>query len=287
MIQTDSKPMVSICCTTYNLEKYIAEALDSFFMQKTTFDFEVIVGEDCSTDSTLAIIEKYQQTYPGKITIVTSDKNVGVIRNYNRVIEAAKGKYLAICDGDDYWSTPDKLQKQVDFLEKNPGYIICCHYSKVVDATGQLLYVEANPVPFEYSFDDIVRQSRKETRNSTMVIRNSEDFRKITQQQWFLKCHVQDTAMKHFATYITGKKIYVLPEVMGMYRIHNTSSWSTINAKVRKGKAREDFATITENFEFNATQKRNLLGIYFRKFMYYDVKNLKIINSVKTLKTLL
>jgi glycosyltransferase involved in cell wall biosynthesis len=282
-----SKPLVSICCTAYNLEKYIAEAIDSFLMQETSFNFEIIVGEDCSTDSTRNIIKNYQQKFPNIIRIISSDKNVGVIKNYNRVIEAAKGKYLAICDGDDFWSSNDKLQKQVDFLESNDEYVICCHYSEVVDASGNLKYVDPNPVALEYTYDDLIFERRRETRNSTMVIRNCEDFRQITQKEWFLRCHVQDTSIKLFATYITGKKIVVLPEVMGKYRIHNSSSWSTINAKVRKIKAREDFVILIENFKYNKDQKQGLLNLYSRNYLISDLRKLNFINAAKVLKALI
>ena len=119
-----------------------------------------------------------------------------------------------------------------------------------------------------------------------MLIRNSEAFKKIIDQKWFLKCHVQDTSIKLFATYVTGKKIFVLPEVMGMYRIHNSSGWSTLNSMVRKGKSREDFATLIENFEYNSNQKKSLFKAYFREFFYFDLKNLHFKNSIRALRTI-
>jgi len=113
---------VSILTITYNHELYIAQALDSFLMQKTNFDFEIIIGEDCSTDTTRKIIEEYQQKYPEIIKLLPKTENLGIEANFLRTTKACKGKYIAICDGDDYWLDENKLQLQVDFLETNNNF---------------------------------------------------------------------------------------------------------------------------------------------------------------------
>ncbi|WP_152055239.1 glycosyltransferase [Aliarcobacter butzleri] len=120
-----SEPVVSICCITYNHEKYIEEAIDSFLMQETNFPFEIVVGEDFSTDNTRKIVEKYKENYPNIIKLIVSENNVGMQANGQRTMEACKGEYIAACEGDDYWMDAEKLQIQKDFLESNPEYIIC------------------------------------------------------------------------------------------------------------------------------------------------------------------
>lgn len=120
-----SEPVVSICCITYNHEQYISEAIDSFLMQETNFPFEVVIGEDCSTDNTRKIVEKYKENYPNIIKLIVSENNVGMQANGQRTMEACKGEYIAACEGDDYWMDAEKLQIQKDFLESNPEYIIC------------------------------------------------------------------------------------------------------------------------------------------------------------------
>lgn len=120
-----SEPVVSICCITYNHEKYIEEAIDSFLMQETNFPFEVVIGEDCSTDNTRKIVEKYKENYPNIIKLIVSENNVGMQANGQRTMDACKGEYIAACEGDDYWMDAEKLQIQKDFLESNPEYIIC------------------------------------------------------------------------------------------------------------------------------------------------------------------
>ena len=110
-----NKPLVSIASITYNHEKFIAQAIDSFLMQETDFDFEIIIGEDCSTDDTLKIIKEYKAKYPDIIKLITSESNVGMMTNFIRTLEACSGKYIALCEGDDYWTDTLKLQKQVNF----------------------------------------------------------------------------------------------------------------------------------------------------------------------------
>ena len=127
VMKSDSPEItVSICCITYNHEKYIAQCLDSFLMQRTSFRYEIILGEDCSTDSTRSIAEAYARQYPDRIRLLTGPVNVGAQKNLLRVLKRAAGKYIALCDGDDFWTDPAKLQKQVDFLENNPSYTMCC-----------------------------------------------------------------------------------------------------------------------------------------------------------------
>lgn len=115
-------PLVSVKVITYNHAEYISKCLDGILMQKTNFPFEIVIGEDCSTDGTREIVFDYAKKYPDTIRIITSDENVGMMKNSRRVFLAAKGKYIAFCEGDDYWIDPLKLQKQVDFLEANPDY---------------------------------------------------------------------------------------------------------------------------------------------------------------------
>lgn len=114
-----TNPVVSILMITYNHEKYIAEAIEGMLSQKTTFNFELIIGEDRSTDSTLAIAISYQKKFPSIIKIVTSSNNVGFGLNFKRIVQEARAKYIATCEGDDYWIDEDKLRDQVDLMESD------------------------------------------------------------------------------------------------------------------------------------------------------------------------
>ncbi len=113
-------PLVSVRMITYNHEPYIAQAIEGVAKQETKYPFELIIGEDCSTDGTMEIVLEYQKKYPDIIRIITSDKNVGMKKNSFRIRKVCRGKYIAFCEGDDYWHHPDKLQKQADYLESHP-----------------------------------------------------------------------------------------------------------------------------------------------------------------------
>lgn len=119
-----SSPLVSICTRTYNIENFIVEALDSLLMQETDFPFEIVIDDDCSTDGTVEVIKKYMEKFPNIINANLLIKNIGLRINFIKNMQRAKGKYIAPCDGDDYWTDPLNLQKHVDFLEENEEYVV-------------------------------------------------------------------------------------------------------------------------------------------------------------------
>lgn len=118
-------PLVSVCMTAYNHEPYIAQAIEGVLAQQTTFGVELVLGDDCSRDRTGEICRAYADRYPDRIRLVTGDCNVGWRANYRRTIAACRGRYVAICDGDDWWCDPHKLQRQADLLEADPTLGMC------------------------------------------------------------------------------------------------------------------------------------------------------------------
>jgi glycosyltransferase involved in cell wall biosynthesis len=126
-----SRPKLSVVVVSYNQEKYIKETLDSILNQKTDFDIEVLVADDNSSDNTPTIIQHYSRTYPKLIHPILRQKNLGVLQNFIETLRAARGDFIALCEGDDYWTDPKKLQKQVDFLESNPQFALCFHPVRV------------------------------------------------------------------------------------------------------------------------------------------------------------
>lgn len=162
MEQTDDSIMLTIHCLVYNHEPYIRQCLDGFVKQKTNFSFEAIVHDDASTDHSVDIIREYAQKYPNIIKPVFETENQyskhnGSIRNI--LEENTKGKYVAMCEGDDYWIDPYKLQKQVDFLENHPECVYSCHrYLVYNDNTKEKYlipnkYFDAHPSISEFTFD--------------------------------------------------------------------------------------------------------------------------------------
>jgi len=121
-----SQPTVSVAMLAYNHEPFIAKAIEGVLQQQTDYTYELVVGEDCSTDHTRQIVSEYQKKYPDIVRLIVSEQNVGMMKNGYRTLKACRGKYLAFCEGDDYWHHPGKLQKQVDYLERHPDCTLVC-----------------------------------------------------------------------------------------------------------------------------------------------------------------
>ncbi len=131
--------MVSVIILTYNHEKYIAQAIESVLSQKADFRFEILISDDASADGTADIVREYGERYPDIIRTFIREKNLGPTRNGYETLVQARGKYLASCEGDDYWTDPQKLQKQVDFLEANPEFAGVATEMEIVDENGSRL----------------------------------------------------------------------------------------------------------------------------------------------------
>ncbi len=136
-LENKLQPEVSVVLLTYNHEEYIRQCLDSILMQKTNFSYEVVVGDDCSQDSTQAILKEYNDKYPGFFNMILREQNIGATNNLYDVLNKCRGKYLAGIEGDDYWIDENKLQIQFDFLERHQEYIGCSHPARVIDEIGQ------------------------------------------------------------------------------------------------------------------------------------------------------
>ena len=200
-------PLVSICTITYNHEKYIVEALDSFLMQKTNFPFEIVVDDDCSTDGSVEVIKKYMEKFPHIIKAKLREKNVGMISNFIGNQKQAKGKYLALCEGDDYWTDPLKLQKQVDFLESHKEYSMVFHNAELQHYTENGITIEPfNPEEEsrDYTANDIFKTWSVPT--ASVLTRNEENpWFPVNDGPFIMKC-------------ASLGKVYYMAEQMSIYR---------------------------------------------------------------------
>lgn len=150
-------PLVSISCITYNHEAFIRDAIEGFLMQKTTFPVEILIHDDASTDGTAKIVREYEEKYPGLIFPIYQTENLysqGIKISINFQYPRASSKYIALCEGDDYWTDPLKLQKQVDFLESHEEYTACITHAKVSNEIENKSYpykilIEEGDVPLE------------------------------------------------------------------------------------------------------------------------------------------
>jgi glycosyltransferase involved in cell wall biosynthesis len=218
--------LVHIFMITYNHENFIAHAIESVLMQKTTFNYKLMIGEDCSTDRTAEIVKQYTNDYPNKITSFINKKNLGIKKNAEQVFKACTAKYLALFEGDDYWTDPLKLQKQVDLLEANSDYSLSFH-------NALILWDDKSKPPKYFCSKD-----QKETSNIDDVIEKwfipsiSMVFRKdliFPLPEWYSEVYNGDWAL-HMLLADKGKIGYI-DEVMGVYRMSlNPFSLSNLNS---------------------------------------------------------
>lgn len=220
-----SRPLVSVFMMTYNHEKYIAQALDSVLMQKCNFHYEIVIGEDCSTDNTRSILLSYKEKNPEKIKLLLHEKNIGAANNQNEVFKNCTGKYVAMLEGDDYWTDPCKLQKQVDFLETNPEYVLTTHTVQVVNEKGQDLGRDRD---LGYKTGGNRTFHLSEMLGGAGFHPNSWVFRSsaIKKLPWYVNyCVSGDDVL--MVTILRNGKGYYFNDTMSHYRIHGGGIWST------------------------------------------------------------
>lgn len=223
---------MSVCMITYNHAPYVAEAIEGVMMQKCDFSFELIIGEDCSTDDTRAIVISYKEKYPDKIRLLLREKNVGVQKNFIDTMQATTGKYIALCEGDDYWIDSCKLQKQVDFLERNVDFSICFHSVKIYKQQENV-YVDdfiTREVPNETTIYDLMKGNYIHT-PSVVFRKNNIVFEQLDQLG---KIMPSDFAL-HLLNAKYGK-IKKINEEMAVYR-YGVGIWSPFSNEWSMNKA--------------------------------------------------
>lgn len=214
-------PKVSVAMITYNHEKFIAQAVESVMMQQTDFDYELMVGEDCSTDNTRMILLQLQKQFPKRLKLLLHERNLGMRENFKQTLHACRGQYLAVLQGDDYWTSNHKLQKQADALDKNPDWSICCYRNIAFYEDGSkppYLWPPINPKPVS-TLDDLVSESFVGT--CTAIYRREAVER---YPDWMFQVEICDYALNLF--YAQYGKIGFIDEVMSAYRRHVGGTWS-------------------------------------------------------------
>ncbi len=216
-------PLVSICCTTYNHAPFIRQCLDGFVMQKTSFSFEVLIHDDASTDGTQDIIQEYAIRYPDIIKPIYQTENQyskGVKICLTYIYPRVKGKYIAICEGDDYWTDPNKLQKQVDFLENHPDYVMCSHrHNDYIQEKGEMLY-DTTENETDYDLKSLIRGEWHFHPLTVMYRYNALDLSN------FKKYPTTMDVILFFELLKKGGKGHCFSNVMAVYRHHAQGVWS-------------------------------------------------------------
>lgn len=187
-------PKVSVAMITYNHERFISQAIESVLMQQTDFPVELVIGEDCSKDGTRAIVVEYAQRYPERIRLLLPERNLGIMPNFIATLKACNGRYVALCEGDDYWTDPHKLQKQVEFLDAHPECSMCFHEAHDLWPDGRKVeYVRSRQPEIKsfYELEDVVTSHFIPT--ASTVFRNGlvdvshPAFLQVTAGDWMLQ----------------------------------------------------------------------------------------------------
>lgn len=214
---------VSVAMITYNHEEFIAKALDSVLLQETNFEYEIVIGEDCSTDNTRNIIIDYSKKYPGKLRLLLNETNLGMHRNGVETLQSCKGEYIAMLEGDDYWTSPVKLQKQVAFLDSHPECAICFHNVTEVykDGDRESHSFIRNDCKEFYTVEDLLRKNFIPT-PSTMF-RNGL-VPKVP--EWVSLLPMGDWPL-HILNALHGKVGYI-NETMAVHMNHRGGAWAAM-----------------------------------------------------------
>ncbi|MFN7039236.1 MAG: glycosyltransferase [Alphaproteobacteria bacterium] len=268
---------LSVILVCYNQEKYIAQAIESILMQKVDFKYDIIIADDHSTDSTLNIIQEYANQYPELIKIIPKEQNLGVTKNYKRAFQSTNSKYIAILEGDDYWTSPLKLQTQFDFLELHRECSVCSHkfllFTELYDDghINKLSYnIKSKATRIELkTAQDLIKDNFIGNFSTCMYRKDIID--KIPQELFDMQVY---DWMYNIVTAQYGLVGYI-NEIMSVYRQHKQGVWS---GKLSKEKLKITLSLIDEynkflKYEYNAefTELKTRLQVV-------NIKSLKSIN---------
>lgn len=288
-LKEDIYPKVSIVCLTYNQKKFIRQCLDGFVMQKTNFKFEVLIHDDASTDGTADIIREYEKKYPDIIRPIYQVENKfsqGIDIHKNFIYPYIQGKYVALCEGDDYWTDPNKLQKQVDFLELHPEYSGCFHPVKVIWEKNE--------------HKDSIYPTKKKMRGKKFVTKedllnyNYIQTNSVVYRWRFIEENIQD----YFPDGILPGDLYLhllhaqigniafLPDIMAVYRKNEGGIWYDEKSRaIKYGLAQVKFQyNVWKNFTDSSEKYLNetllpfmkgISNIYYENLMFDKLEILK------------
>ena len=261
---------LTVVTTTYNHENYIKRTIESFLEQKTNFNFDILISDDCSTDGTREILKEYEKKYPSKIKVIYRKKNIGAMNNFVETLNSVYSEYVALCDGDDYWTDPKKLQKQVDFLDKNPDYNICFHKVKITfeDHSKEDVLYPLN-VEDTTTFKDLIKEN--------YIPANSIVYRWLFSKKDSFKKEFPENVVPgdyfvHLYHAYKGK-IKFIDEVMSIYMRNSHGMWWLTSQEGKEDEFLIKYGEKYFNFFDNIEKKFNLeksLFAYQKKYLCYN-----------------
>jgi len=262
-------PLVTVRTSTYQHAPFIKKCIEGVLMQKTDFPIEFIIGEDYSKDGTREIVFEYAKKYPDIIRVFTADYNVGSKANGRRCIKAARGKYMALCEGDDYWTDPLKLQKQVAFIQKNNNCSLVFHPARCI-YNNEIIRIHGPNIKKKYSYfsvNDIIKEP------DTLIPTNSMLFRTKyynSYPKWTTNCPVGDLPLTLILAHYG--QVGFINENMSNYRVMTEGSWSNTMLESRKKRKIHDQKIkkmwkefdVWSNFSYSKLIRKVLLLTYYR-----------------------
>lgn len=271
-------PLVAVFVISYNQQDYIIEAIDSIFSQKTNFDYQIFLSDDASQDNTQLVVDSYLENHPKKdfVTFIKQEKNLGWMPNFIFALEKCQesgAKYIAMCEGDDFWTNPDKLQKQIDLLEQNPDVNLICHKYRELYNDGKTLDCPhfrkdffQGKNSFKFSQKDFEEFMRIQT--MTIVFRNSAlDLSLREKYDYYCDTHIKHHILDN------GLGMYT-QDFDAVYRIHGNNVFMSLDERKKIKFTYDVYADlITKN---NSTGYKNLLNHAMRRRIENELQNKKL-----------
>jgi glycosyltransferase involved in cell wall biosynthesis len=280
---------VSISLVTFNHEKYIAQAIESILMQVVNFDYEIIIGEDYSSDRTRDIVKEYYHKYPDKIRLILPEQNLGCYgqKIFVQTLKACQGDYIALLDGDDYWTSANKLQMQVDFLDSHPDCVICFHDVVKIIENGSLESIQYNDFqPKAIStIKHLLKSNFIPTCSTLYRNRLFSDF-----PDWYYDLICGDWILHVFNA--QHGHIGYINQNMGVYRVHEHGLFSSMKNIRKLQEVIKCYPYLNEylNYRYNNLIESEIFYRYYQLALAYqkegDFVNTKA-NFFKCLKGLL
>lgn len=293
MTGSEKNILVSICCITFNHSKYIKECIEGFLSQNCDFEYEIIINDDCSTDGTVEILKEYANLYPERIRPIFHDENQwskGIRKILDTfVYPKASGKYIALCEGDDYWTDPYKLQKQVDWLERHPNYSMCFHDELRLSGETFLPYQPRYCNDRDASTEDIIEKGGLFIPTASIMYRSCF----LPLPRVVVSQHIGDYPLQIYLASV-GKVRY-MHAPMCVYRIGSNGSWSsrTQNSSreafedtcAKELKLLKELDEFTNKRYSSAFKNRKYFHLYFYHMRFHEKKlALKCLFHINPLK---
>jgi glycosyltransferase involved in cell wall biosynthesis len=238
---------LSVLMITYNHERFVAQAIRSVLMQRVDFDYELVVGDDCSTDRTPRIIREFHDSRPNLIRPIMRNENLGAVDNFLQTLGACRGEYIAFLEGDDYWVSSDKLQKQVDFLDQHPDFSMCMHDTDVQMPDGNLLpgLAVSKKALREGALvlEDVI--AAKPCHASSTVLRRSA----VPElPNWLHSLKMCDWPL--FALAAAEGAVGYVDGLTSVYRVHSAGVWSRLDLREQLRELSRMYHRLNSHFSF-------------------------------------